>query len=64
MQEQYLHRLNSVFARVDADQDGVISEVEFKSLISLLQKEFELIPEGEIQAETQRLLEQVDPHCN
>ena len=63
-QEQYLNRLNSCFVRVDQDQDGILNESEFKELFCILQKEYDIVAEPDLESETQKLLEVIDPHNN
>ena len=62
--EQFLLRVNQLFAQVDADSDGVIDEQQFREFVGSLQAEAHCFPSADYERHQERLLEVVDPHCN
>ena len=62
--EQFLFRVNQLFAQVDTDADGVIDEQQFREFLGALQAEAHCFPPKDYERHQERLLEVVDPHCN
>ena len=60
----YLSRLNGIFAQQDSNEDGIISEAEFRQLLRTIQSACGIFPSHEEDAEIERLLEIVDPNNN
>ena len=57
--EKYLNRFLTLFKSVDTDNDGIISEDQFKSLI----REMKIIPNtSNHEKEIEKLLVMIDPH--
>ena len=60
----YLSRLNGLFAQQDSNEDGIISETEFRQLLRTIQSVCGIFSSIEEDAEIERLLEIVDPNNN